>query len=332
MTALAGAASAQDAESLFDQGLSDMLAGHFGIGCPKLAESYRLEPQPGVLFTLAECYRREGRIATASARYGDFLELYKTLSPDEQRRQRERFDISNKERTELLPLIPRLTVILPSSAPPITVVTKDGSRLRAEELGAPLPVDPGEHVFTTQAPGGPLTRHRTNVRVGDERRIELTVVLPATEADPVPGAAPAVPDDAARPSTDRDVARASDRGGEPASTRRGWAYAFGTVGVAGIVVGAVTGALVLSQRSVIRDSCNSQNECDPAGLEAADRARKLGLVSTIGFGIGAAGLTTGTLLWVSAGPSPRQTTVRGGLGQPATPGAPEALFGVSGRF
>ena len=65
-----------------------MLAGRYDTGCPELAESYRLDPAPGTLFTLAECERKGGNIATALARYDDYLQLFNRMSPDEQAHQR----------------------------------------------------------------------------------------------------------------------------------------------------------------------------------------------------------------------------------------------------
>src|SRR4051794_16280293 len=70
------AAAAQDiaaAEALFESGLADMQAGRYETGCKALAESQRIDPRGGTLFTLATCEARWGRIATAVTRFGDYL-------------------------------------------------------------------------------------------------------------------------------------------------------------------------------------------------------------------------------------------------------------------
>src|ERR1700724_1365517 len=41
------------AAALFDRGLADMQAHRYATACPELAESYRLDPHAGGLFTLA---------------------------------------------------------------------------------------------------------------------------------------------------------------------------------------------------------------------------------------------------------------------------------------
>jgi hypothetical protein len=332
LTLLSASAAAEDAKSLFDQGLSDMLAGRYAAGCAKIAESYRLEAHAGVLFTLAECHRKEGKIATASERYGAYLAVYDGLPADEQRRQRERAEISRREQTELMPLVPRLTIVLPASAPAGTVVTKDGAALASDKLGTPLPVDPGEHVFTTRAPGGPETRHRTTVRIGEERQVELTVVLADTH-NTVVGPPPQAYENPVPPALPPEVPPPDHGSPSPSgSGQRTWAYVVGGVGLAGIVVGAVTGVLVLRERNTIIDSCDTRNRCSDDGIDAADRAQTLGLVSTVGFAVGAAGLTAGTVLWFSAG-SQGRSSARGGR---ATAGGrsslPGGLIGVSGRF
>jgi tetratricopeptide (TPR) repeat protein len=101
VTCHAGGAAAQDvaaAEALFDRGVEEMKAGRYEKGCPALAESYRIDPRPGALFTLAECENKRGKIATAVARYEEYLRLVATLAPAQIERQRERIDIANKQK------------------------------------------------------------------------------------------------------------------------------------------------------------------------------------------------------------------------------------------
>src|SRR3954465_13628820 len=74
--ALASPAFADDpaaAEALFNRGKADMDAGRYEAGCKAIAESQRLDPRPGGLFTLAVCETQGGRIASAMTHYGDYL-------------------------------------------------------------------------------------------------------------------------------------------------------------------------------------------------------------------------------------------------------------------
>src|SRR5882672_11152052 len=75
---------------LFNQGLEAMRAKRFDEGCPKLEQSYQLKRRPKTLFTLAECEAQRERIATAVRRYEEYLELFESLSPEEQAAQEEK--------------------------------------------------------------------------------------------------------------------------------------------------------------------------------------------------------------------------------------------------
>src|SRR5262249_667778 len=109
LSSLAAPAGAQDvaaAKALFSQGLAEMEAGHSEKGCPAIEESYRLDPRPGTLFTLAECENKRGRIATAVARYEDYLALVSRMPPAQQARQSVRVKIAKNQKATLGPQVP----------------------------------------------------------------------------------------------------------------------------------------------------------------------------------------------------------------------------------
>jgi hypothetical protein len=142
-----GAARADEASAaaaLFDQGLAEMQAGRYDTGCPALAESQRLDPRPGVVFTLAECEARWGRIASAVAHYEDYLRAYRALAPEKQLAQHARASIAEKQRAALAPDVPTLRLELPDDAPEGMRVLRDGVPLGVGSLGRALPIDPGE--------------------------------------------------------------------------------------------------------------------------------------------------------------------------------------------
>src|ERR1700733_10594176 len=85
---LAGAIAlaADPAQAAFERGLAQMEAGRFDLGCPAVEESYKLDPRPGTLFTLAECEAKRGHLATAVRRYDDYLSLWSALPPDKKQK------------------------------------------------------------------------------------------------------------------------------------------------------------------------------------------------------------------------------------------------------
>src|SRR6187431_1087071 len=74
----AAQASASDkaaAEALFDQGVRLMKQNGFAEACPKLEESYRIDPAVGTLLYLGECYERVGKTASAWATFREAASL-----------------------------------------------------------------------------------------------------------------------------------------------------------------------------------------------------------------------------------------------------------------
>lgn len=306
--AIAAPASAQPdavavAESLFNRGLADMLAGKFQTGCPALTESYRLDPRPGRLFTLAECEAKWGRTATAVSRYNDFLALYSRMSESEQLKQYDRYKIVLEQRDALVPLVPQLTLSLPADAPAGTQVQRDGITLEGPSLGIALPVNPGEHVVMTRAPGGPAHEVRFTIEKSEQKTIELEVKLPET---PPPATSTAQPpqQSASPPSQHDEGTLRTPPAPSGTSGRRVLAYVTGGLALGGLIAGGVTGWMALDESRRADEDCDDVGSgravCKTAeGKAAGQRAKDLGLVSTIGFGAGAALAGTALVLFLT---------------------------------
>jgi hypothetical protein len=334
---LTAPALAQDdatAEALFTRGMADMEAGRYETGCKAIAESQRLDPRPGTLFTLAVCETEWGKIATAAAHYGDYLSLYERLTPEQKARQTTRPKEAKAQREALLPLVPELTVVLPPGAPAGTVVKRNGAVMADAALGLGLPVDPGELVVTTQAPGGPVSEQRITLGKGEKKQLTLEV-KPAPEVAPQPATTELVK---AQPVK---VEPPMPKPSEGPDGRRLATYVVGGVGVAGLVLGGVMGGLTLGKKGAIADHCGlavgaeDETACDPTGLEAANSGKTLALVSTIGFVVGAAGLGLGTVLFFSepSGAKPASGASRRWITAGVLEAGPGgAVVGVRGRW
>lgn len=99
-----------------------------------------------------------------------------------------------------------------------------------------------------------------------------------------------------------------------AGKRKGPALVTAGVGVVGLAIGIGFGLDSLSKHDAAAQSCRSQ--CDQHGLDLWSEARSAGNVSTVAFIIGAAGLASGTALWLVSKPEskPAPTTHYGGHG------------------
>jgi len=329
-----GAAAAEDvaaAKALFTQGLNDMMAKNYDKGCPALRESYRLDPRPGTLFTLAECEAKRGKIATAVAHYSNYLTIFAGLPKGQQIKQRGRDKIALEQKNELTPQVPELKLVLPKTAPEDTDVKRDGELLEKPALGVSLPIDPGEHVIITQAPDGPETKRTITIAKGEKKVVELEVAPPSPTSKATSG----------QPSSSSPSKVATGTSG-----RRLGAYIAGGVGLAGLAVGGVMGSLALVNKNGA-SSCSFGDKisCSPEDADKIRQARTFGWVSTVGFGVGIAGLGTAAVLFFTdpsrskggekaSHASGRSARREGAWMSPGvlSAGANGAVFGVEGAF
>lgn len=295
-------APAQDAaaaETLFNKGVSEMQAAHYDVACPALAESQRLDPRPGTLFTLAECEAKSGKIATALVHYEDYLRLAAVLPAAQKKRHAQRVHLAEAQQVVLKPQVPTLTLTVSRAAPSDLRVSRDGTALSSASLGIALPVDPGEHIVVTSVGDGPKTEQRIVIAKGEKKVAELRWAGAATTG-----------------SSTSPVATGPG-GDSGASGRRIGAYVVGGLGVAGLALGGVMGGLALSSKSEVDSHC-PKLVCDEQGTKALDQGRTTSLVSTVGLAVGGAGLVTAVILWLTE-PSPKvagQSREVGGKGLP----------------
>jgi hypothetical protein len=297
---LTPAARAQDiavAETLFNRGLELMEAGDYEKGCPSLAESYRLDPRPGALFTLAECELKRGRIVSAYARYGEYLAVFEGLSPERRQKQQGRDKIARDQRAALAPKVPLLTLLLAPSAPRGTVVKRDDLVLGEPSLGVALPVEPGEHTITVQPPGVAAIVRRVVMQPGEKKQILLD-----DKPAPDPPRAPPPRVQALPPPPAKLPAPLPPEPARGPSGRRVAAYVAGGVGLAGLAVGGVLGGLALEKKGFVRQHCGiggDPSACNAAGKAAGDSANALALGSTVAFAVGGAAVATAVVLFVT---------------------------------
>lgn len=313
------AQSASSADALFDKGVAEMEAGRFATACPALAESQMLDPRPGTLFALAECERKAGRLATARARYAEYLRIVAGMTGATRQKHAERAQIAETEARALEPEVPTLVLRLPPKAPTDVRVTRDGQEVAAAALGEPQPVDPGEHVITSQAPSGPLVEQRVTLARRERKAVDLRLENAPVAASP-PVIAPAPP---------------ASEGAEPVDGKGRFiaGLAVGGFGIAGLVVGGIAGGLAIGQKKIVDEHCKTITTCDDPGYAAVQSGKTIGTVSTVGLVVGLAGVAAGVVLVLTAPRGSKATgmspAMRAGVLR-AGPGG--ALFGVEGAL
>lgn len=303
------------AEALFNKGLADMEAGKYETGCKAIAESQRLDPRAGTLFTLATCEARWGRIATAVTRYGDYLATFDRLPDDRKAAQGERPNVARAERERLSPLIPQLTLSLAATAPKGTLVKRDGEAVSDAMFGLALPVDPGEHVLTVQAPGGPESEQKITIAQGEKKAVTVEPKIAAPTAS-VTATATSAPTASAPPSR----------------SMVGPIAAFGA-GVVGLGLGIGFGAAVLGKRPELDAACPNK-ACPASEKDNLEGTKTLGYVSTVGFVVAGVGAAVGTVLLLLPAPKAEAPAKSGARAVPprAAVRVGAGWVGVEGAF
>jgi hypothetical protein len=319
-------ACADDAQALFDEGLTDMKAGRFKIGCALIKQSLDVDPRAGTMFTLAECFSRAGKYASAVELYDRYLALVDTLPADQKEQQQARADVSRTERTRLVALVSWLTVTVPTPVPPGLVVTKDGEDFPLSLFGIATAVDPGPHVFTTRTPESPLIEQRIDIVEGERKQIRLDVQPGLVTPAPIP-VTPGIEEPPGDAPPDR------------AHPLRPWAWVTGSIGAAGLITGGIAGGLLLAKRDTINSQCHHEASlgsntlsCSPSGKAAADLAQNtLAPLTTVALSVGAAGAVATLVLLIVDGSN--KGSQSSGRITPSFGVAPNAATaGLSGAF
>ena len=312
-------AAAQDratASALFDKGLAAMKAKDFAVGCPALAESLKIDPLPGTLFTLAECEASSGATASAMLHYADFLAAVQAMPSDAQRKQQPRVDRTNAQRKALEKTVAHLTLTLPKDAPAGAVVKRDGMTVPVAAYGMAVAIDPGPHTIVVEAPNRSAKEQKVDVLPGKDQTITLAFGAitggTATTAQPIAAttASPFPP----RP--------------EGPAKKPVVGYVVLGVGGAALVTGGVFGVLAVGKKGVVKDNCQGA-VCNQQGKDAGDSLNTFSTVSTIGVAVGVVGVGVGTFLLLR---SPKKETAFTIAPSLAVTGARDGFGGIVGTF
>jgi hypothetical protein len=183
-------------------------------------------------------------------------------------------------------------------------------------------VDPGRHLVIASAPGHLERRYEVAVAEGKTHKL---VVEPGETAAvaPAPSAQTAVPPPLAQPPPPAPSDQPTSSNG-----KRTAGYIVAGTGIAGILVGSVTGIIALQKKNAMLDDCDKVGgvySCGADGLDAARSGDTFATVSTIAFAAGAAATGVGLWLILSSNAETQTALV-------ASPTANGAMVGLSGRY
>jgi hypothetical protein len=315
--AQAHAGDAAMAETLFNDAKRRMSLGDFAGACPKLAESYRLDPGSGTLTALAVCHESLGKTASA---WTEFIEV---VNDARQAGRADRQKFAQQHIDALEPKLSRLTVAVdPAIAGlPGLEVRRDGTLLGSAGWGTAAPVDPGSHTVEVKVAGKKTWFATVSVGTpGDQR----TVTVPPLENAPAPSAPPEA---LAAPSSSgplppglgaaapvEEAAPAEQPPPQANVTQRTVAYVVGGAGLIAGAFGTYFGVEAISKAHDANGQCSSSPCGNQDAVNTNNDAKSAAVMANVLFGGAVVAVGVGAVLLLTApsqSPSPPASTGAG---------------------
>lgn len=276
----------QQALRLYEEGTALLDQKRYDEACPRLEQAVELVPiGSGSQLALGACYEATGRLGSALLRYERAAALASAAG------QADRAKRASEAATAIAPRVARLTIAVEASARSAAdlVVRIDGAPVPSASWGKPYPVDAGERLLEATATGRLPFEEKLTIRDGESRA--TTVALTLRPADPTPPPSPVQ----------------APVGGGDGGTLQPLGLVVGGVGIAGLGLGAVTGALAIGKKSDGDVGCDG-NACPPPALAAREDGLTFATISTVGFVAGGVLLAGGVVLFVLGAPDEGGTT------------------------
>jgi hypothetical protein len=265
------AAQRETARRLMDEGKEKTRAGDLTRALEAYRKANDLMKVPTTGYALARAHLALGHLVEARDVALEVVRLPRESNEpavfDDARKKSKELEASLK------PRIPTVKIIIKGG--PATRVTVDDGEVAQLLLGEPVAVNPGKHVVVAKNADGVAASADVDLAERDAKEVDLSLpaAKPVVVSAPVPEAKPK--DEAPRERSD-------------AAT--GLIYGGFGLAAAGLVVGAVTGAIAFSKADTVKGQCENKI-CDPAAKSDLDGASSMATISTIGFvaaGVGAA--------------------------------------------
>ncbi len=306
------------AEAAFRQAAKALEEGNLAEACERFEASQELDPALGTTLRLADCYDRLGKTASAWAAFQQAAAMAR------QQGQSEREEIALERAGDLYERLSYLALSITPETRELdgVEILLDDTRVPEGTWGTPIPIDPGVHVLTVQAPG--YEEWSTELDVPETPGEEEATIPPLTEAV-------AVDTDGAEEQGVREVSyepTAPDLSrDEEGSSTQTLAYTSGALGVAALGVASYFGyrAYSLHQQSLEHCLAGAGNSCSTRGKEIRDEAIQQGNYATVASAAGLALTGAAIVLFLT---EPAERGVADSRGLTVVAGASPAGAGV----
>jgi hypothetical protein len=239
----------------------------------------QLDPSPGTLLNLGNCYEPQGDLVRA-------LDYFERAFDDAQRRNETRRKKlwTEAARQRIASLSPRVPLLSVRNLPPDGRVAID--RRPVDRTGGALRINPGRHLVEVSAPGKRTFRQDIDVDTGQR----LTIDVPALQADE---ASPKT----AKPVVQQDADHPPPEGPRGGGQFGPWPYVLGGAGIGLLATSLGTGLAANAKENKLVSEC-AGNEC-PLELQGTrDSAKTLALVTDIFWVTGLIATGVGVTLFI----------------------------------
>jgi tetratricopeptide (TPR) repeat protein len=262
------------ARKLAGEAMDLFAAGDYATALEKFQGADAIADAPTLKLRIARCLDKLDRLAEASEVYRQVIAY--ELTPTSKAVYREARKKAVPELAALRAQVPSVLVTVAGPNAGQASVSMGDEPVADDFLGSKQPLDPGYYVFTATLNDRQVTKD-VDLQRGQHARVQL--MLPAPNVTP----------------QSTQVAPAAD--GNSGMWIGGW-VAIGIGGV-GLVMGAVTGGMVLADESDLESRCPNR-ECPPDVHDDAESFDTKRTLSTVGFIIGGLGAAVGTTLLLLA--------------------------------
>jgi hypothetical protein len=276
------------AQDLFDQAIALMDRKEYDAACPKIEEVIRLQPSGvGAKLALADCFERQGRLASAWTSYVIAETAAETAG------QAERQKKAHEKATALKPMLSQVTItVAPDANIAGLVIMRDGSPIGTPQWGVPVAIDGGKHTIAASAPGRKGWSTTIDVAPSKDSANVAIPLLQSESAESPPSSRVGAREPAPLPPVAPPEV--------PMQKMLGFA-AIGA-GAIGIGIGAGAGIAAMGKHSNLAATC-PDHVCTNQG-DAIHSYMTMTSLSTAGFVVGGVLAATGVVLLFTA-PKPR---------------------------
>lgn len=276
-----------DASGHFDRGTTFYTEGDYAAALIEFRRAYELSPRSQILFNIGQAYFQLRDYANALMTLRRFaLEGGDRIGPEDRA-------TLDAELPDLANRVGKVTIACNVDG---AMVLVDDEAVGTTPLRDPVLVSAGTRVITATYKGRAQVRQRVPVGGGDSIAVRF-------EFQPLA---------ASRPSMSRKEG--------PVQSPPNYAPTYLTFLVAGggLAMGSIFGVAALRDKSNLDQVCAPSGGCPVTSQSDVNTLSRDGTLSTVGFGIGIAGLAAGIAVWLAAqasstsSTSPRQRVAEAG--------------------